>query len=47
VHRIEKEVFPEPDRFNPDRWLEKEGDAERKRLFFAFANGGRGCVGKQ
>lgn len=47
VHRIEKDVFPEPDRFNPDRWLEKEGDAERKRLFFAFANGGRGCVGKQ
>lgn len=47
VHRIDKDVFPEPDRFNPDRWLEEEGDVERKRLFFAFANGGRGCVGKQ
>lgn len=46
VHRINESVFPEPDRFNPERWLEPEGDAERKRAFFAFANGGRGCVGK-
>ncbi|KAL1882780.1 hypothetical protein VTK73DRAFT_905 [Phialemonium thermophilum] len=46
MHRIDMDVFPEPDRFNPDRWLKKDGDAERKRLFFAFANGGRSCVGK-
>ncbi|KAJ9154735.1 Cytochrome P450 [Pleurostoma richardsiae] len=46
VHRINESVFPDPDRFDPDRWLSREGDAERKRLFFAFANGGRGCVGK-
>lgn len=47
VHRIDESVFPDPDRFDPERWLPREGDAERKRLFFAFANGGRGCVGKQ
>lgn len=47
THRIDHTVFPEPDRFNPDRWLEESGDAERKRLFFAFASGGRGCVGRQ
>lgn len=47
VHRIDKAVFPDPDTFRPDRWLEPKGDAERKRLFFAFATGGRGCVGKQ
>lgn len=47
VHRIEKDVFPEPDRFDPERWMTGEGEAERKRLMFAFANGGRGCVGKQ
>lgn len=47
VHFMNKDVFPEPQRFNPDRWLEPEGDAERKRLLFAFSNGGRGCVGKQ
>lgn len=46
VHRLDETVFPEPDRFNPERWLATEGDAERKRAFFAFANGGRGCVGK-
>ncbi|KAK9776283.1 putative Cytochrome P450 [Seiridium cardinale] len=46
THRIDQDVFPEPDLFNPDRWLEETRDAERKRLFFAFASGGRGCVGK-
>lgn len=47
VHRIDQGVFPQPDLFNPDRWLDKDGDAQRRRLMFAFANGGRGCVGKQ
>ncbi|KAK3995982.1 putative sterigmatocystin biosynthesis P450 monooxygenase [Cladorrhinum sp. PSN332] len=46
VHKIDKGVFPDPDTFRPERWLDPNGDAERKRLFFAFANGGRGCVGK-
>ncbi|KAJ5440262.1 Cytochrome P450 [Penicillium cf. griseofulvum] len=46
VHRINENVFPEPDRFNPERWLVEEGAAERNRLFFSFATGGRGCTGK-
>ncbi|CAM1502849.1 Fc.00g076250.m01.CDS01 [Cosmosporella sp. VM-42] len=46
IHRINDDVFPEPDNFNPDRWLEIGGDADRKRLLFAFSSGGRGCVGK-
>jgi cytochrome P450 len=46
VHRIE-EVFPEPDRFNPDRWLEEKGMKRRNRLFFAFGTGGRGCTGRK
>lgn len=46
VHRIDTRVFPDPDVFRPERWLEPQGDAERKRAFFAFASGGRGCVGK-
>ncbi|KAK4190043.1 putative sterigmatocystin biosynthesis P450 monooxygenase [Podospora australis] len=46
VQRIDKTVFPDPDTFRPERWLDPNGDAERKKLFFAFANGGRGCVGK-
>lgn len=47
VHRINSEVYPNPEVFDPDRWLKAEGDADRRRLLFAFANGGRGCVGKQ
>ncbi|KAI9368731.1 cytochrome P450 [Aspergillus egyptiacus] len=46
VHRLDESVFPEPDRFNPDRWMEEEGAAERNRLFFAFSTGGRGCIGR-
>lgn len=47
IHRINRDVFPAPDAFDPNRWLAWEGDAERKRLLFAFSSGGRGCVGKQ
>lgn len=47
VHRINERVFPEPDRFYPDRWLEPRGEPDRNRLFFAFATGGRGCTGKK
>ncbi|KAK5795877.1 hypothetical protein VI817_005162 [Penicillium citrinum] len=46
VHRSDEKVFPEPDRFNPDRWLDARGTVERNRNFFAFAVGGRGCTGK-
>ncbi|KAF3064495.1 hypothetical protein GL218_01155 [Daldinia childiae] len=46
THRIDETVFPQPDTFNPDRWLQEAGGLERKRLFFAFASGGRGCIGK-
>lgn len=46
MHRTDGALFPDPDRFDPERWLAAEGDAERRRAFFAFANGGRGCVGK-
>jgi cytochrome P450 len=47
VHRIDEAVFSQPDLFNPDRWLDRDGDVQRRRLMFAFASGGRGCVGKQ
>ncbi|KAI5460004.1 cytochrome P450 [Mariannaea sp. PMI_226] len=46
IHRINDDVFPDPDTFYPDRWLEAEGDADRRRLQWAFSSGGRGCVGK-
>ncbi|KAI3337102.1 cytochrome P450 3A13 [Xylariaceae sp. AK1471] len=46
THRIDQAVFPQPDLFSPERWLEEKGELDRKRLFFAFASGGRGCIGK-
>ncbi|KAL4915467.1 cytochrome P450 [Aspergillus aurantiobrunneus] len=46
VHRLDESVFPEPDKFNPDRWMDDKGAAERNRLFFAFSTGGRGCTGR-
>lgn len=47
VHRADGRVFPDPDRFDPERWLVAgDGEAERRRLFFAFSAGGRGCVGR-
>ncbi|KAF5025071.1 hypothetical protein F66182_2840 [Fusarium sp. NRRL 66182] len=46
MHRMDEDVFPSPDEFRPERWLEEKGSAERNRLFFAFSNGGRACIGR-
>ncbi|KAH0566000.1 hypothetical protein GP486_000591 [Trichoglossum hirsutum] len=46
LNQIDTAVFPEPTRFIPERWLEKTGSEERNQLFFTFALGGRGCIGK-
>ncbi|KAI0363959.1 cytochrome P450 [Pilatotrama ljubarskyi] len=46
LHRFDTRVFPDPDEFVPERWLEPSGTAERNQLFFAFSAGGRGCIGK-
>lgn len=46
LHKDET-IFPEPLEFKPERWLEPEGDSERNRMFFAFSQGSRGCLGKQ
>lgn len=47
LHRMNDHIFPDPETFSPERWLDKEGELERNRAFFAFAAGGRGCVGKK
>ncbi|PYH44760.1 cytochrome P450 [Aspergillus saccharolyticus JOP 1030-1] len=46
LHRLDQDVFPDPDKFNPDRWMNSNGAIERNRLFFAFGTGGRGCTGR-
>ncbi|UPX12671.1 uncharacterized protein EKO05_0003212 [Ascochyta rabiei] len=45
LHR-NSEVFAEPLKFNPDRWLDPcENIAEMNRWFWAFSSGGRMCIG--
>ena len=46
MHRFDQDVFPKPDTFDPQRWLDKEAEVEMNRHFFAFASGGRGCLGR-
>ena len=38
------QVFPEPDRYNPDRWL--NADKEMKEMSRPFSYGPRNCIGK-
>ncbi|KAH9909917.1 cytochrome P450 [Xylariomycetidae sp. FL2044] len=45
LHR-NPEVFADPLRFRPERWLGEYGDlAEMKKWFWAFSSGGRTCIG--
>lgn len=40
-------VFPDPEKWRPERWLEgdRESVGEMRRWFWAFGSGGRMCVG--
>ena len=44
AHRNES-VFPEPEVYRPERWLE-EGGKELQPYFIAFSAGARGCIGR-
>ncbi|KIV95020.1 hypothetical protein PV10_02727 [Exophiala mesophila] len=46
LHRT-PEVFPDPDQWMPERWLEAGKDelTMMKRWFWGFGSGGRGCLG--
>jgi cytochrome P450 len=46
LHR-NPEVFPDPENWNPARWLESSEEQMREmmRWFWAFGSGGRMCVG--
>jgi len=46
THR-DPNVFPDPETFKPQRWLEVKGITnEMKELFIPFSKGSRACVGK-
>jgi cytochrome P450 len=46
LHR-NAEVFPDPETFNPRRWIDSEPEKlkEMHRWFWAFGSGGRMCIG--
>ncbi len=39
--------FPEPERFDPDRWLDARRDAVPRFAYLPFGTGPRACVGEQ
>lgn len=48
LHR-NPDVFPEPETWRPERWLDAEGKVDatgdKSRFFWAFGSGGRMCIG--
>ncbi|KAF2220891.1 cytochrome P450 monooxygenase [Elsinoe ampelina] len=46
---LNEDVFPDPDKWEPRRWLTSEGGTdtggEKSRWFWAFSSGGRMCIG--
>ncbi|MFE5813622.1 cytochrome P450 [Streptomyces sp. NPDC056479] len=39
--------FPEPERFDPDRWLPGQPTAEQRRAMMPFSAGNRKCIGDE
>lgn len=39
-------AFPDPERFNPERWLSDSLTDEAKELFMPYSKGPRVCLGK-
>jgi cytochrome P450 len=39
--------FPEPDSFDPDRWLDERRAAVPRHAYLPFGSGPRSCVGEQ
>ncbi|KAH8897412.1 cytochrome P450 [Thozetella sp. PMI_491] len=42
---LNEEAFPNPEEWNPERWLVKEGDELRKEAWVPFSVGPRKCIG--
>lgn len=41
------DLYPEPERFDPDRWLPERAKAIRRDAFIPFGGGARRCMGDQ
>ncbi|KAM5440458.1 hypothetical protein McanMca71_003941 [Microsporum canis] len=46
MHR-NQDIFPDPDKFDPSRWLDPAASIELERYLVAFSKGSRACVGMQ
>jgi hypothetical protein len=43
---MDPRIFPDPDTFDPERWLETSPDyARNSKYFFPFHRGHRNCIG--
>ncbi len=45
VHR-DPAIYPDPGRFDPDRWLPERADGIPRTAYVAFGAGNRGCIGE-
>lgn len=41
----DEEIFPEPERFNPERWMDREKRNTLERYLVPFSKGTRMCLG--
>jgi cytochrome P450 len=46
VHRLPK-YFPDPERFDPERWIPEAQSGRPKFSYFPFGGGARVCIGEQ
>lgn len=46
VHQDPK-IFPDPKRFDPDRWIRAEDPRQLEKYLVPFSKGARGCLGSQ
>ncbi|KIA75574.1 benzoate 4-monooxygenase cytochrome P450 [Aspergillus ustus] len=45
AHR-DPDLFPEPEAFLPERWLDNENSSKMRDAFIPFSSGGRACIGR-
>ncbi|KAL3460959.1 cytochrome P450 [Aspergillus heterothallicus] len=45
AHR-DPELFPEPEAFRPERWIEGDNIGKMRDAFIPFSSGGRACIGR-